>query len=109
MNKCDHTAYHFHLFVLNYFDVYSFTIRLMHSRSRMMNEVIIRRNDLYYYGLVVYVIFQSCYAAHFQNISLLEGLLKPCQVSIFKTLFMCVVSSNFQVIDACSIFTLSNL
>jgi len=40
---------------------------------------------MYYYGFIVLVLLQSCYAAPFQKKAILKGLSKPWQVTMSNT------------------------
>jgi hypothetical protein len=41
--------------------------------------------DVYYYGYIVLVLLQSCYAAPFQKKAVIKGLSKPWQVTMSNT------------------------
>jgi len=61
------------------------TTRLLHCVSRCIKKSRIVNLDVYYYGVIVLVLLQSCYAAPFQKKAVLKGLLKPWQVTMSNT------------------------
>jgi hypothetical protein len=78
------------MYVLNYIDRWSFLLitRLMHDVSRHLTKGIVS-HVVYYYGVIVFVMLQSCYVAAFQKKAILKGLSKPLQVTMSKKFVCC--------------------